>query len=331
MRVVLFIIILIGSSPLWAKENILRVAVLNTDFSRKGPGILIKDIIEKDESLQPTLDAIENLDPDILLFTDIDQDDQQWAASELAQIMGLPYYYQGATNRGVQSGFDIDRDGWIDENDTIGYGEFRGQHGMAIFSKYPINQQITFTKQMWSDFNGAIRPEGYFTDDEWEALPLSSSGIWDVEISGIRLIAAYMATPAFDGDEDRNGLRNMAENLWLDQYLRGIAMEDDNGISQTLNAPFIALGTFNLDPNDGDGRREIMANLLRNPKLRDYGPQGPLGLATADWRDKGYGALRADYILPSCEFQHIDGGMEAIENNAHFLIWLDLELSSNCK
>lgn len=331
MRVLLMIFLVTFSHALVANEVLLRVAMLNADFSRDGPGLLIKDIIEEDESLLPTINALQNLDADILLLTDIDQDDQAWAASELAQILGYTYHYQGPTNRGIQTGYDIDRDGWIDENDTIGYGEFRGHHGMTIFSKNPITNPLTFTKVTWSEVEGVIRPENYFSDEEWESIPLSTSGIWVVEINGVQFIASYAATPAFDGEEDRNGLRNMAENLWLDQFLRGKAMADDLGVSQTLAQPFVAIGTLNLDPNDGDGHRQTMANLLANPKLRDYGPSGPLGLATADWRDKGYGALRVDYILPSCEFEHIEGGMEPIENNAHFLIWLDLKPTTNCK
>ena len=330
MRFSFLIFLSVVSGPLWSSE-MLRVGMLNSTASRDGPGVFISDFEKNDPDILTEIMAIKSVQLDIVLITDFDQDDERWAAAILSEALEYPYFYQGPTPRGIQSGYDLNQDNRFDAEDAWGYGEFRGQHGMVILSKRPITNARSFNDTKWKDVKGAIRPKDYYRDDVWAQYPLASSGIWQVEIQGIQLLSVYATTPAFDGVEDRNGLRNMAENLWLDHYLRGEQMIDDQGIASSLDQhKFIAMGTLNLDPNSGEGRKGVMQHLLTNPRLQDEPPIGPLGSATADWRDKGIGALRVDYILPSCHFTINNKGMKAIDGNPHFLVWYEVETGATC-
>ena len=101
--------------------------------------------------------------------------------------------------------------------DAYGYGRFPGQYGMALLSRYPIleDQARTFQTLKWSAMPGALRPRGYYPDDVWRHLRLSSKSHWDVPIGvGMRedgfvvhALCSHPTPPAFDGEEDRNGCR----------------------------------------------------------------------------------------------------------------------------
>jgi hypothetical protein len=68
----------------------------------------------------------------------------------------------------------------------------------------------------------------------------------------LRLLAFYATPPVFDGPEDRNGRRNHDEAAFWLRLLEG---------DLPMQAPAAALravGQTNLDPQDGDGRREAL-------------------------------------------------------------------------
>src|SRR2546430_1237691 len=64
--------------------------------------------------------------------------------------------------------------------------------------------------------------EGFYSDEELEALRLSSKSHWDVPVrtgrgETVHLLAAHPTPPGFDGPEQRNVLRNHDEiRFWAD-------------------------------------------------------------------------------------------------------------------
>ena len=112
---------------------------------------------------------------------------------------------------------------------------------------------------------------------------------------------------------------------------------------------FVLAGGANLDPFDSDGRNEMIATLLDDPRLQAISPaspgaakapdqdhSGPNQLDTVDWPKPG--RLRVDYLLPSPNWQIIDTGVhwpepgaagydDVITSSRHRLVWVDLGLN----
>jgi hypothetical protein len=210
---------------------------------------------------------------------------------------------------------------------------------MALLSRHPIRSDAARTFRMlpWSAMPQATRPAGYWSDEEWNALRLSSKSHWDVpvRIAGrdVHMLCSHPTPPAFDGAEDRNGCRNHDEiRFWLD-YLtpdRAQWIVDDQGARGGLaaDAHFVVLGDLNCDPVDGDSKRDVLLQLLAHPRVFDPAPKstggkqasleqwalnaehkGDAACDTADFEDEapkadapgtgGPGNLRVDYALPS--------------------------------
>ncbi len=174
---------------------------------------------------------------------------------------------------------------------------------------------------------------------------LSTTGHWDVPLilpSGgrLHLLAFHATPPVFDGTEDRNGRRNHDEAaFWL-------RLLDGQLDAAPPDAPFVLLGDANLDPADGDGRREAMARLLSHPALQDPAPRGTHGrvepahggdpaLDTALYAD--IGGLRVDILLPSADLSVTGAGVlwpppddplfpDLAAASRHFPVWVDITL-----
>jgi len=295
----------------------LRIATFSAALSRDGPGLLLRDILSGDDpQVAASLAVIAAVDPDILLLTEIDYDHGGAALSALAarlQAQGHSYPHQLALrpNTGMASRHDMDADGRLGEpEDAQGYGRFAGDGGMALLSRRPIGVVRDLSDLLWADLPGATLPKGPdggpFPSQAAQAEQrLSSTGHWVVELQGGPTLLAFAATPpVFDGPEDRNGLRN-ADEIRLWQVLLG------GGLGAVPEGPVVVMGRANLDPVDGEGRHEVMGDLLVHPRLQDPAQRsaggaaaadpdhlGDPGLDTADWRDGAPGNLRVDYVLP---------------------------------
>lgn len=352
-------------------DNTLRVATFNVGLDRAGPGILLRDILRKDDDkIQMIRDVIAAVAPDILLLTNFDYDYDLRALSAFADQLDVigatyPYLFALAPNSGQSTGLDLNGDGRLGTpDDAQGYGEFAGQGGMALLSKFPIDKANIrdFSHILWKDIPGGELPvwprNKKQAERAMDVQRLSSVGHWDVPVSMpdggvLHLLAYHATTPAFDGPEDRNGLRNHDENTFWLSYLAG---ELD---WLPPNGPFVLLGDSNLDPTDGDGKRRTMAALLGQPMFQDPMPtsrgaaeasrlqgdknnshRGDPALDTADWNDDfGPGNLRVDYVLPSNGLEIQDAGVfwpasdEADFNllknrdpavSWHGLVWVDI-------
>ena len=238
----------------------------------------------------------------------------------------------------MATGLDMNGNGRRGEpQDAQGFGLFAGHRGMAILSKWPIDEIATrdMSALLWRDIPAATlphHPDGTpFPSQDAQAIQrLSSHGHWDVPIllphgAPLHILAFHATPPVFDGAEDRNGLRNAAEIRLWQHYLNG-----------TFGMPpkerFVIAGVANIDPNRGTGRRDAIKALLADPRLQDPIPTSATGKdTTVDWPTLTPARIRASYILPSTDWHVIGSGVfwPSDDNTAasrHKLVWVDLEM-----
>lgn len=318
----------------------IRIATYNTELSRRGPGLLLRDIQSgKDEQVQAVVGVIAHVSPDVLLLNSFDYDYGNVALNAFADLLAThgafyPHRFALQPNTGLQTGLDMDGDGQTGgPRDAQGYGRFVGQGGMAILSRYPINAALVqdFTAMRWVDFPRALLPKvdgKPFPSPKAQAMQrLSTTGHWVVQITveggTINLMGFHATPPVFDGVEDRNGKRNHDEVRFWTAYL------DEELDAKPDGAPFVVLGDANLDPSDGDGRGGAIRELLAHPLVQGTTPtsqgavdatqvqggvnalhKGDPALDTADWSDEtGPGNMRVDYVLPSSDLEIVATGV----------------------
>ncbi|WBU58403.1 endonuclease/exonuclease/phosphatase family protein [Paracoccus sediminicola] len=328
-----------------ACSETIRVASYDPGLTRKGPGLLLRDLRSGDDSqIGAVVSVITGARPDILLLTGIDWDHERAALSEFAALLresgaDYPHLLALRPNSGLPSGADLDGDGRLGEaEDAQGWGSFTGQNAMALLSRFPLGEVTDYSDLLWRDLPGNLMGDA-LSPSAAQVQRLSDSGHWAVEIltePPLYLLAFSAAPPVFDGPEDRNGRRNHDE----------IAFWKDHLPSQ----PFVLAGNANLDPLDGEGRHKAIRELLADPRLQDPVPRsagasaasdpdhrGDPALDTVDWPDGAPGNLRVSYVLPSADLR-LSGaatvwpapGTRAAETVArasdHRMVWVDVEL-----
>ncbi|MCG3187175.1 MAG: hypothetical protein IOMNBAOH_01772 [Rhodocyclaceae bacterium] len=195
------------------------------------------------------------------------------------------YRYTPNTNTGLASGFDLNNNGVISGgDDAFGFGNYAGQYGFTIYSKYEIVGVRSFQNFKWNDMPGNLLTNdpvagannlaNFYNQDEINALRLSSKNHVDVtvRINGqeLHFLTAHPTPPTFDGAEDRNGKRNHDEiRFWAD-YIAGGAQAsyiyDDQGGNGGLaaGAKFVIAGDYNADPYDGDSFKGVVNGVPYN-------------------------------------------------------------------
>ncbi|MDP4529385.1 endonuclease/exonuclease/phosphatase family protein [Alkalimonas delamerensis] len=275
-----------------------------------------------------------------------------------------PYYFYDRVNSGQPSPFDLDRNGKATGKgaDAWGYGNYPGQYGMLLLSRYPIveNGVRTFRQFKWKDMPGHLETQQtdgspWYDNDAWQQFPLSSKSHWDIpiDVAGKRLhlFASHPTPPVFDGPERRNAKRNHDEiRFWVDYISgsKGNYIYDDNGQlgGFSKSEPFVVLGDLNACTSEGDAIKAGIRSLLTHPNIvdpkptsrggKEHSPKNPdAALHTATWR------MRADYVLPSkAGLAVMQSGVfwpASDEPNAdlvghrhtssdHRLVWVDLRL-----
>lgn len=320
---------IIAITPLVAGAETYRVATFAAPLSRDGPGLLLRDLMRGDDTqIAAAVAIIATAGPDILILTDFDYDLDGLALAAFADQFGhhYPHTFAALPNTGMSTGLDLDRNGRTGEpRDAQGYGRFAGNGGMAVLSRYPIGDVRDLSDLLWRDLPGAVLPvmdgQPFLTDAVQAVQRLSTTGHWIVPVmpldDPLHILAFSATPPVFDGPEDRNGLRNRDElRLWA------LVLDGHFGPPP---ADFIVAGNANLDPMDGEGDRSAMAEFLARPDLQDPLPGQP----TADWRDRGIGALRVSYVLPSQGWRVTDAGVASwgdgnLTGGAHHLVWVDV-------
>jgi hypothetical protein len=226
---------------------------------------------------------------------------------------------------------------------------------MMLLSRFPIDAKHarTFRKLLWKDMPGALLPDDaatpapadWYSPQELAVLPLSSKSHWDVPVKigplTLHVLASHPTPPAFDGAEDRNGLRNHDEvRFWSDYLSAGPGatgtgakltyVRDDRGHQGGFRgSEFVILGDQNTDPRDGGSLHDAIDALLANPRVNASFTPASAGAVeatrtqgganathqadprfdTADFNDRVAGNLRVDYLLPSKELTVCRGGV----------------------
>ncbi|OIP83207.1 MAG: endonuclease [Rhodobacterales bacterium CG2_30_65_12] len=340
------------------RAETIRFATYAAELDRRGPGLLLADILKGEEQVQAVIAVIAEARPDVLLLTGFDHDREGHALAAFAQALGAvgvdyPHRFAAPPNTGVETGRDMDGNGKLGEaRDAQGYGAFTGAGGMAVLSRYPLGEVRDFSTFLWADLPGAIAPvvddRPFPSPEAHAAQRLSSVAHWEVPVAlpggTVRLLAFNATTPVYDGPEDLNGRRNHDEIVFWRRLLDGDLPFD------RPEGPVVVIGNANLDPADGEGRREAISALIADPRLADPRPasDGARGVAnpghagdpaldTVDWSDPRPGNLRVDYVLPDARLTVVSAGVlwpapsdpfaETVNAaSRHRLVWVDIVL-----
>jgi endonuclease/exonuclease/phosphatase family metal-dependent hydrolase len=390
-RVLVAILVTLGGQAAFAadppppKEGAMRIASYNIAMYRGRAGQLAEELRSGDsQQAKRIAEVLQRVRPDVLLLCEIDYDPENDPAALFAEKYaavpqtefghGLLYRHRFAApvNTGEPSGLDLDNDGKTDgPADAWGFGRYPGQYGMAVLSRWPIDvaSSRTFQNLLWSKLPDARQPidpatgEPYYSAEVWEQLRLPSKTFMDVAVKTpqgpLRLLCSHPTPPVFDGPEDRNGLRNADEVRLVTEYAAGRLGDyfvDDKGVAGAIPAgqPCVVLGDLNADPNDGDGVRDAIRDLIAGPRMApDPMPRSEGAVAssadhvdlngnksgdaandTGDFSADGHNNLRIDYALPSKELRVVgsgvywpkpgDEGAEAAGASDHRLVWVDV-------
>lgn len=338
----------------------IRVATYNTSLYSDRDGGLIARLERDDDKARRIAAVIQRVRPDVLLLNEFDYDAAGRAADlfrhrylEIGQRDQQPirydHVYFAPVNTGVPSGLDLDGDGRTGgAEDAWGFGQHRGQYGMLVLSRYPIDRDAvrTFRKLPWKAMPDARRPRDprtrnwWYPDPVWERLRLSSKSHWDVPIhtplGALHFLVAHPTPPVFDGADDHNGARNFDEIRFWAEYISPPPtparewIVDDAGVRGRLgqDAAFVIAGDLNADPVDGDGVKGAVEQLLQHPRVDAARAPTSIGARMSSDITGGHnkkqrgnpsadtgafgpvtGNLRLDYVLPSRTLTTIDRGV----------------------
>ncbi len=368
--------------------NSLKVATFNVSMESENylprgsalqPALLSQLLAEGSHpQIRNIASIIQHVRPDVLLLNEFDYISQPEQGVQLfirnflqkaqhgQDPIDYPYFHYSTVNTGQPSGFDLDNDGKVSANgaDAWGFGQYPGQYGMVVLSRYPINlsKSRTFQHFKWKDMPGYLKTSkadgsDWYSADAWQQMPLSSKSHWDllIDVKGtpVHVLVSHPTPPVFDGKEDRNGKRNHDEvRFWVD-YLSGNQANyiyDDQGTKGGLaeKQRFVVLGDLNSSAVEGDSYKEAIQGLIGHSRIdgnfipksnggKANSPTNPQGAYhTAAWR------MRADYVLPSSYgFTIKDGGVfwplkgETLDftvadresSSDHRMVWLELEIT----
>jgi myo-inositol-hexaphosphate 3-phosphohydrolase/phosphodiesterase/alkaline phosphatase D-like protein len=330
----------------------LRFSQFNASLNRNSEGQLITDLSTPNNAqAQAVAEIIQRTNPDVLLINEFDYVTADPTAAvhllrqnylEVSQNgappVEYPYFYIAPSNTGIATGFDLNNNGAAVTtpatpgygDDAFGFGQFPGQFGMVLLSKYPIDVDNirTFQTFLWKDMPGNLLTNdpsvdnpntavnenlgGFYTADEQAILRLSSKSHWDVpiQVNGetIHALVSHPTPPVFDGPEDRNGKRNHDEIRFWSDYItpsQGGYIYDDAGHTGGLAAgsKFVIMGDQNADPNDGDSYQFAIRQLLQNPNINtNMTPSSPGGVQQATLQGGANATHRSNPAFDTADF-----------------------------
>ncbi len=339
--------LLIGAIPAAgaaaADEPPVRFATFNASLNRNAPGQALAQLsVPGNAQADAVAEIIQRVRPDVLLINEFDYEPANALAGAFQQNylsvghngaapIEYPYVFVAPSNTGISSGFDLNNNGVAVTtvgapgygDDSFGFGQFPGQYGMAVFSRFPIRyeQVRTFQHFLWKDMPGARLPDDpstpapadWYSPQELAVLRLSSKSHWDVPIEvgrkTVHFLVSHPTPPVFDGPEDRNGTRNFDEiRFWADYITPGRTSRyiyDDEGVRGGLRPGglFVVAGDQNSDPLDGDSIRGSIQQLLDHPLVNTkVTPSSEGGPYWAEVQDALNDTHRSDPAYDTADF-----------------------------
>ena len=335
--------LLLPAAAVTAAPAQVRFATFNASLNRNTAGQALTDLSTPGNAQADAVaEIIQRVRPDVLLINEFDYEPGDALADAFranylalphngAQPIDYPYVFVAPSNTGISSGFDLNNNGQIVTtvgapgygDDSFGFGQFPGQFGLAVFSRYPIDESgiRTFQQFLWKDMPGALLPDDpstpapadWYSPDELSVFRLSSKSHWDVpvDIDGrtVHFLVSHPTPPVFDGPEDRNGTRNSDEiRFWADYITPGPTSSyiyDDAGSTGGLrpNAFFVIAGDQNSDPLDGDSIPGSIQQLIEHPLVNTtVTPASAGGPFWADVQDALNDVHRSDPAFDTADF-----------------------------
>lgn len=261
----------------------LRVATFDVNLTAASPGALaIKLAGGNHPHAQQVAAAIQESDADILLLTGMDADEDavrifndeylNHARTE-GRATDYPHRYVGPSNKGVQSGADLDQDKIIGSPvDAWGSGEFPGQGSMVLLSKHPIEQEriATLTQLRWADMPDSRISEAQLSEAVASAMPVMESALWDVPVTvagqEIRVIATQIdaahADTEYAGPRRLDQLNAIGDWISAEDYLRG-----DHGVLPAGEGSYVVVGEL----GQGAGQNTSIDQLLETIGVAEQG------------------------------------------------------------
>jgi 3-phytase len=244
-------ILLSAISVVGCQSKPVRFATIEAGLTRSDLGRLLKDLANgNDEQIQHVAEAIQRVDPDVLLINGLDYDQYDRATRMFDQMylsvsqnsappVKFGHHYLAPVNSGIASGYDLDHDGKVVtapngrgySGDAIGAGIFPGQGGIVLYSKFPIDVDKIrmFQRFKWKDMPGAMVPvdadgKPWYSQEQLDrVVRLSSKTHWDVplKIHGktVHVLVCEPALPDAEGLEQRNTRRRHDELRFWSDYI----------------------------------------------------------------------------------------------------------------
>ncbi|WP_327051087.1 endonuclease/exonuclease/phosphatase family protein [Halomicrococcus gelatinilyticus] len=266
-------------------------------------------------------------------------------------------WYAPRCNTGIPSGMDVGKDGVGVEpgtdayaRDCFSYAPYPGRYGMTLYSAYPIDTDAvrTFRTFRWADLPGHRIPTDperdlYLTSAERERFRLPAKTVADVPIElpdgTVHAVVAHPSPPLADGMATLNAPRCHDEIRFLGDYVAGADYPiDDEGVAGGLSPDerFVLLGDLNADPRDRPTDDAVARHLLDCSRVVPTTPSGRGGRecgAPHATGDLSRGPTRADYVLPSTDFEVAASGVAwpaatdpdrpvAERASDHFPVWV---------
>lgn len=370
--------------------TVVRVALFNI---RELDAAKLGDVdaagVGRNPQLRAAAAIVQRIRPDVLVLQEIDFPQGEGVAAEAGarafaehylshaqegggEPLRYPYAYAAPVNTGLLSGLDLNGDGHVATaadrgerahgEDSLGWGVYPGQYGMAVLSRLSLDAEgaRTFQRFLWRDLPGHHMPTVYYGAAALAVLPLSSKSHWDLPVAvpgatrPLHLWISHPTPPIFDGDEDRNGRRNFDELRFWKLYADGAPeLVDDAGRTGgfAADAPFLVVGDLNADPQNAEGVYDGVPSanqLLDHPAMVDTGELltsaggaalERVGASHPERSTAAFGVgMRIDHLIPGGGAGAVAGGVfwpaeadpvgaELAETASdHRLVWLDLRL-----
>lgn len=258
------------------------------------------------------------------------------------------------------SGVEFQTTEEVADNFKVRPDEFLGRYSLGLISRYPIlHDQVRVLHDLaWHDLPGnsidAIRedldievPEGYWLFEK-------AIVVVPIDVNG-SILHVVLLHPMTSGFHPMNPYRNHDELRALQLWLAG-ELDAPGWEPLPEDAMFVLIGDWNVDPEDGDGDRASLPQVLSSPRVVTHFPEGEGGTkgvnprrntflsgcgredGTLPWNPQNKMQMQLDYMLPSTTIgQPTESGIFwptypsedwnlACRASDHRLMWEDLAL-----